>query len=64
MTETITLPDGQVAVAAAAHHPQPAAAVDHDLAPGQRQPGAGRQRRIQDCVDQILAKVDQKPTTS
>ena len=24
----------------------------------------GRQRRIQDCVDQILAKVDPKPAAS
>ncbi len=33
----------QDALAAAADHPQPAAAVDHGLAAGQRQPGAGRQ---------------------
>ena len=38
--------------------------VDHDLAAGQRQPGPGRQRHIQDCVDQILAKVDPKPAAS
>jgi hypothetical protein len=25
---------------------------------------AGRQRHIQDCVDQILAKVDPKPAAS
>jgi hypothetical protein len=31
---------------------------------GQRQPGPGRQRHIQDCVDQILAKVDPKAAAS
>ncbi len=64
MTETISRPESQVAESPHLPRPEDAvAAQDRVLAildnfASKDMPG--RQRHIQDCVDQILAKVDPK----
>jgi hypothetical protein len=51
MTETISPPDSQAVESPPLARPETDAAAIR----------AGRQREIQDCVDQILAKVDPEP---
>jgi hypothetical protein len=58
MTQTISPPDSQAVESPHFARPETVLAILDNFA-GKDTPG--RQRHIQDCVDQILAKVDPKP---
>jgi hypothetical protein len=80
MTETISPPESQAAESPRIPRPETDAAALRAIeeatehvreralkireAPELHKPKLGRQRHIQDCVDQILAKVDPKPAAS